>query len=492
MAAVLQAANGSSDRIAPGIAECTRLGVPVLQPDVNASEANFSIERLADGTDAIRFGLAQIKNVGLGGVEALIAERDARGDFLSVEDFARRVPAREMNKRVLESLAKAGALDTLASRGAVITSVDRILSLAQQEQKLRDTGQTSMFDMFGDEVNTPLPGLELTEEIIPLPQLLGWEKELLGTYVSEHPFRAASQRLARHVTHQAVELTEDLGGQDAVIAGTVINVRSLTTKQGKAFAAVTIEDLSGQCEITFWSTEYEAAKTRGVLFEGNVILAKVAVRPRGGRVNIAALEVCAYDYEAGRLAADFAPAKFTVRAGFSAARFSAGPAFPNPPGGPPAGPGGPSGGPRERSDARPDLRIVRPSADTAPAEAGVAEAPETYSAPSSSFAPARRVAGGPHRLLVTMDETTDEAADRRRVARLCAVLDEFTGDLPVELCFRVGGTESRFARGAVDAARLDTLVPRLKALLGVLGDAVEAGDAEPARRESGFVAVGGA
>ncbi len=486
MAAVLQAANGNSDRIAPGIAECTRLGVPVLQPDVNASEANFSIERLADGTDAIRFGLAQIKNVGLGGVEALIAERDARGDFQSVEDFARRVPAREMNKRVLESLAKAGALDTLAARAAVITSVDRILSLAQQEQKLRDTGQTSMFDMFGDEVNTPLPGLELTEEIIPQPQLLAWEKELLGTYVSEHPFRAASQRIARYVTHQAIELTEELGGQDAVIAGTVINVRALSTKTGKSFAAVTIEDLSGQCEITFWSTEYEAAKSRGLLFEGNVILAKVAVRPRGGRVNVAALEVCAYDYDAGRLASDFVPAKFTIRAGFSAARFSAGPAFPNPPGGPPAGPGGPPGGPREQ---RPDLRIVPNSI-----EAAVAEASETYTtpAPSAAMPPARRAVGGPHRLLVTMDETTDEAADRRRVARLCAVLDEFVGDLPVELCFRVRGAESRFARGAVDAGRLEALVPRLKALLGVLGDAAEVGEAESARRESGLIAVGGA
>ena len=174
-----------------------------------------------------------------------------------------------MNKRVLESLAKAGALDTLASRAAVITSVDRILSLAQQEQRLRDTGQTSMFDLFGDEVNTPLPGLELTEERIPQPQLLAWEKELLGTYVSEHPFRGASQRLARHVTHQAIELTEELGGQDAVIAGTAINVRSLSTKQGKAFAAVTLEDLSGQCEITFWSTEYEAAKSRGDVSPGS-------------------------------------------------------------------------------------------------------------------------------------------------------------------------------------------------------------------------------
>ncbi len=474
MAAVLHAANGNSDRIAPGIAECTRLGLKVLQPDVNASEANFSIERLPDGTDAIRFGLAQVKNVGLGGVEALIAERVSRGEFANVEDFARRIPAREMNKRVLDSLAKAGALDSLASRAAVITSVDRVLSLGQQEQKLRDTGQTSMFDMFGDEVNTPLPGLELTEEIIPQPQLLAWEKELLGTYVSEHPFRAASQRLARHVTHQSSELTEELGGQDAVIAGTVVNVRALSTKQGKAFAAVTLEDLSGQCEITFWSAEYEAAKTRGLLFEGNVLLAKVAIRPRGGRVNIAALEVCAYDYDAGRLAADFAPAKFMIRAGFSSPRSGTASASPNPP----SGPGGSPSGPREgRTD---HLRLV-----------STAE-PDEATTPPASTRGSRAMIAGPRRLLITMDETTDEDADRRRIARICAALDEYPGDVPVELCFRTHGTETRFSRGAVDLDRMDILVPRLKALLGVLGEALEAGEAEPAQRESGFVAVGGA
>ena len=489
MAAVLHAANGNSDRIAPGIAECTRLGVPVLQPDVNRSEANFSIERLDDGTDAIRFGLAQVKNVGLGGVEALIAERDARGEFLSVEDFARRVPAREMNKRVLDSLAKAGALDSLASRSAVINGVDRILSLAQQEQKLRDTGQTSMFDMFGDEVNTPLPGLELTEVIIPLPELLAWEKEMLSTYVSEHPFRLAAQRLAPYVTHQSNELTEELGGQDAVIAGTVINVRALSTKQGKAFAAVTVEDLSGQCEITFWSTEYGAAKGRGLLFEGTVLLAKVAVRPRGGRVNITALEVCAYDYDAGGLAADFQPAKFTVRTGLSSAPPGAVPTFPNQPGGPPAGPGGHPGGSRER---RPDLRIVpTPERDEMPAPAP----------PPSERAALRRALDGPRRLLVTMEETTDAEADRRRVGRICAALDEYAGDLPVELCLRIQhnirdntqNNEARLSRGGVDPRRLDALLPRLKALLGVLGEAIEVGvDADLVPRETGLVAVGGA
>ena len=477
MAAVLQAANGNSERVAAGIAECTRLGVPVLPPDVNRSEANFSIEQTEDGVAAIRFGLAQIKNVGLGGVEGLIADRDAKGDFATVEDFARRINARDLNKRVLDSLAKAGALDSMAPRAAVIGGVDRILSLAQQEQRLRETGQTSMFDLFGDEVNTPLPGLELTDESIPQPQILAWEKEVLGTYVSGHPFQTAAQRLAQWVTHQSSELTEELGGQEAVIAGTVVSVRSLSTKNGKPFAALTLEDLSGQVELTVWNTEYETARSRGLLFDGVVLLAKVGVRPRGDRLTVAAVELCAYDYDAGQLAADFAPARFVMRTGVAATRVNgpAGPRpLPTPPGTSPTGPGGVPGGPR---GARPDLRIV-PSGAPDETFAGVAENEATYEPRAVEPRPQE---AGPRRLVVAMDETTDEGADRRRIGRVCAALDEYPGDLPVELHLRLRAEgEAHLARGGVDPARLDILLPRLKALLGVLGEAHEIGVVEAA------------
>ncbi|MEX2446283.1 MAG: hypothetical protein WD734_03000, partial [Dehalococcoidia bacterium] len=484
MAAVLQAANGNSDRVAAGIAECTRLGTAVLQPDVNRSEANFTIERIEDGTEAVRFGLAQIKNVGLGGVESLIEERDGKGEFATIEDFARRVNAHDVNKRVLESLAKAGALDSLAARASVISGVDRILTLAQQEQRLRETGQTSMFDLFGDEVNTPLPALELAGESVPQPQLLAWEKEVLGTYVSEHPFRGAAQRLARYVTHQVTELTEELAGQDAVVAGTVVGVRSLSTKQGKPFAAVAVEDLSGQVELTIWAREYEDARSRGLLFEGNVLLAKVSVRQRGDRTNVAAMELCAYDYDSGRLAADFQPAKFQVRPGFVTAR-NAGPRpVPRPTGGPPSGPGGPPGG--MRGD-RPDLRLVAPLASDARRDAPASA--EAGDAPMEA-----RAASGPRRLTVMMEETTDEEADRRRLRRICAALDEYPGDLSVELVLRLrGDQQARFQRRGVNPGDLERLTPRLRALLGVLGevrDEGEGGTAEDVARHD-LVAVGG-
>ncbi len=478
MTAVLQAASGNYERIATAIAECTRLGLPVLAPDVNRSSSNFSIETATDGSEAIRYGLAQIKNVGLGSVETLLANRDEEGEFATIEEFARRINPRDLNKRVIEALAKAGALDLLADRGSVINSTDRILALAQQEQRLRETGQTSMFDLFGTQVETPLPALELDTMVIPQPQLLAWEKELLGTYISEHPFQGAAQKLAPYVTHQVAELTDDLDGQEAIVAGTITGVRSLTTRQGKAFAAITVEDLSGQQELTAWSEQFEGFRARGLLYEGNVLLLKVIVRRRGDRLSIAAVEACAYDYDAGRLAHDFNPALFQIRrsAGGSYRQRRPEPVrAPQPPSG-----GGPNGGqPAPTREGRPDLRLVSNEPEAAPAPA-----PATHEIEDD----------GVHRLVVLMEETTDQDADLRRLRRICAALDEYPGDLPVELRIQQRNREvARMRRGSVNAGALDQLAPRLRALLGVLGTAREVGVATPERVVSpaGLVAVGG-
>ncbi|RJQ09787.1 MAG: DNA polymerase III subunit alpha [Dehalococcoidia bacterium] len=468
MCAVLQSASGNTDRIAAALAECHRLGIPVMAPDVNRSEANFAIEVAEDGRDGIRYGLAQIKNVGAGAVEGLLAERRGAGPFASLEDFARRISAREINKRVLEALARAGAMDSLGSRGGIIGGLDRILSLAQQEQRLRETGQTSMFDLFGAQVATPLPALEIESVAIPQQQLLQWEKELLGTYLSEHPFQQASHHLAEWVTHTLSEVTADLVGQEAVIAGTVVGVRSLATKQGKAFAAVTLEDLSGQTEVVVWSDQYEPWKARGLLFEGTVLMMKVTIRQRGDRLTVAATEATAYDYEAGR-PADANLSRFIVRRTLSQLRAAEeSPSYPGPASPPPApGPG-----------RRPDLRIVAP--DERPASESVEMPP---SAPRADLT-------GPHRLVITMEETTDQAADLRRLQRICALLDEHQGDTAVEIAIRQqGGATARFRRGGVDPAALDELLKRLRGLLGVLGDAREAGGA--AASDALAVAAGG-
>ena len=493
MTAVLQAANGNSDRIAQAIAECNRLGIAVLQPDVNRSGVNFTIEIADGGAEAIRYGLAQIKNVGMGGVEGLIAEREAGGDFETIEDFARRINPHDVNKRVLEALAKAGALDSLGDRGAIVTGVDRLSSLAQQEQRLRETGQTSMFDMFGAEVNTPLPALEFDKVLIPQPQLLAWEKELLGTYISEHPFSRAARTLRRHTTHSCAEVGADLSGQDAILAGLVAGIRVLQTKQGKSFAAVTIEDLSGQAEVMVWSDGYERLKENGLLAEGNILLLKSNIRLRGDRVSAGVLEVCAYDQEADRLV-NFDSNKFQPRSSGRGGWQTRAVAESSPPydrgprpgggpsnGGPSNGGGGPNGGSRQHAPSQSGAEGGRPSHLSVVARDTDEDAPPPSRVPIED--------SGPRRFVIEMDETTDERADRRRVGKVFAILDQHTGDLPVELRLKTRGSEVvSLSRGGVNPAAVEDILSELRRVLGVLGKARAIGLTE---RVEELAAVGG-
>ncbi|MFC2010806.1 DNA polymerase III subunit alpha, partial [Chloroflexota bacterium] len=148
---------GQPEKVASAVAECRRLDIDVLLPDINRSQANFSIEQDDNHAPVICFGLTAIKNVGLGAIESIIAERNKGGDFKSVEDLCRRCDLHGMNKRVMESLTKAGALDSFGDRGTLLHNINSILSLAQREQRLRETGQTTMFDLWGETIPLPMP-----------------------------------------------------------------------------------------------------------------------------------------------------------------------------------------------------------------------------------------------------------------------------------------------------------------------------------------------
>ena len=466
LTAVLQAAGahptGAQDRIAAAAAESSRLGVPVLQPDVNRSQVNFAIERLDNGADGIRFGLAQVKNVGVGAVEGLIAVREEDGPFKSIEDFARRVDPRDLNRRVLESLAKAGALDGLAERSAVVFGVERIVTVAQEALRQRETGQTSMFDLFGDEVDTPLPALELESVETPHRELLLWERELLGTYVSDHPFRRAVRHLDPFTTVLNAEVGADLAGQQAVVAGTVQTVRKLTTRQGKPFAAVALEDLSGVAELTMWPDSYE--QHSALLTPGNVLLALIDVRERGERLTLAIEEIVACDADTG-LPTGFNPMRFQPRVGPRTYGRRKQPAAALPP------PFRASDLERQSPDGQPErARLEAVPSDVPPsngmsngASNGVSQTPRATPRPA-----ARR--DGPPRLLVSIEETTDTGADRRRLAKLWRLLESAPGDRLAELEIRTRGGQTELLRlpGIGD---IDRLLPQIRALFGVLGGA---------------------
>jgi len=259
-----------SEKVASAAAECRRLGISLLPPDINRSQSSFSIEKDGDGNEAIRFGLTAIKNVGAGAVEPIIMERNKGGEFKSIEDLCHRTDLSGVNKRVMESLIKAGALDTLGGRGTLLQNINRLLSLAQREQRLRETGQSTMFDLWGETVSTPLPDLDLDAIDIPAKEKLDWEKELMGIYLSEHPFASIASNVASETTTLCGQIDAEMAGQTVVIAGMVASVRLLFTKDRHQFISAELEDLDGSIEVTAWPKVYTA--TEDLWQEGNMLL----------------------------------------------------------------------------------------------------------------------------------------------------------------------------------------------------------------------------
>jgi len=271
------------------------------------------VEALEGGELAVRFGLADVKNVGAGAVAPLLEAREQGGPFRDIDDLASRADLRAVNKRVLESLIKTGALDALGTRGALLAGVDRVIALSQRQQKLKESGQATMFDLWGQSVSTPMPGLELGAEDVPPSDRLGWEKELLGVYLSEHPFTRAARRLAQTVTVLCGQVGEDMAGQNVTLAGVVQDCRTLSTREGRTFAAATLEDLDGTVEVTAWPDVYET--TRDLWEPGRILLVEGRVRVRNGRVGVACVR--AQEYQE---LAEYAPAESPPAARSAATR----------------------------------------------------------------------------------------------------------------------------------------------------------------------------
>jgi DNA polymerase-3 subunit alpha len=293
--AFLIANAGQLEKVASAVAECRRLGIRVLPPDINHSELNFSIESDGNGVPAIRFGLTVIKNVGLGAMEPIITERNKGGDFKSIDDLCRRADLSGVNRRTLESLVKAGALDSLGNRGALLQNISGILSLAQREQRLRTTGQSTMFDLWGEAMPVPLPSLKLEAAEIPTKEKLAWEKELIGVYLSEHPFSSLANKGALLNTTLCGQIDAELVGQAVVVAGMVASVRYLFTRDGKPFARTVLEDLDGRIEVVVWPRVY--ADTKDLWQEGNTLLVEGKVRLRDDEVQLSCDSVRDYRAE---------------------------------------------------------------------------------------------------------------------------------------------------------------------------------------------------
>jgi len=283
MTAFLNTYAGNSEKVSTGIAECRRLGISVLQPDINNSQAEFAIEQ-QNGKSAILFSLTAIKNVGHAAIEPIISARETGGAFISIEDFCRRADLRNTNKKVLESLIKVGAFDCLASRGALLQALDRIISLSQREQKLKESGQSSMFDLWGDTVPIPLPDLNLENSDVSLKEKLDWEKELLGIYFSEHPLVSVAPKLANAATTLCGAVSPEMVGETVIVAGMVSTMRQLYTRDRRPFVIATVEDLDGSISVTAWPEVYN--QTKDMWQEGEILLIEGAVKLRDEQVSI--------------------------------------------------------------------------------------------------------------------------------------------------------------------------------------------------------------
>jgi len=283
MTALLSVERNNTEKVGLLIAECRRMGIEVLPPDINTSGLDFTIEEQADDKSAIRFGLGAVKNVGEGPVGTILAARQAGGPFHDLEDFCRRVDLRQVNRRALESLIKVGALRPFSTRSQLLSTMDRIIGLSASLHHAQDVGQISLFgEATGVRLaaeDTLLPPLSSANEV-PHKNILAWEKELVGVYISEHPLAQVLVRLQDVVTATAGALGEEKNGQQVTVAGMVQRVRRHVTKRGAEMAFVTLEDLQGTCDVVVFPQTWSKTKD---LWEPERILVVVGKVDAGQR-----------------------------------------------------------------------------------------------------------------------------------------------------------------------------------------------------------------
>jgi len=251
MAALMTSDKDNSDRIALEIEECKTMGIEVLPPDVNESFETFTVvadQGTSEGSK-IRFGLSAIKNLGEHVVEYLVAERQTHGPFQSLEDFLQRLPGPEINKKSMESLIRSGAFDGFGERIVLYYNCDKILDLHRELAKMTSTKQGRLF---AAEIVKPI--LRLDEPAVrDERQLLAWEKELLGLYLTEHPLHRYQSVMKHFVA--TCEHARTLNDNAIIkLSGVVTSIKKIHTKQNDAMLFVRLEDLSGSLEVIVFPT----------------------------------------------------------------------------------------------------------------------------------------------------------------------------------------------------------------------------------------------
>ena len=279
MAALLTVEQSNTDKVGLLIAEARRMGIEVLPPNVNYSGMDFVIEDEPEGVQgpAIRYGLGAIKNVGEGPVDVILAARAPGGPFTDIDDFCQRVDLRQVNRRALECLIKAGALSPFGTRGQLLAVMDRMVSISQQAHGAGQ--QFTMFDMPAFAATARLAS-DLPEVLdISRKETLSWEKDLIGAYISDHPLARVWVDIEDSVTALSGQIDETLAGQNVTVAGLVNYVRQHITKKGDPMAFAQIEDLQGTLEVVIFPRVWE--QTRDLWEPERVLIVRGKVNFRG-------------------------------------------------------------------------------------------------------------------------------------------------------------------------------------------------------------------
>jgi DNA polymerase-3 subunit alpha len=300
MAGLLTVEKDNLDKVSVFLGECRRLGIPVLPPDVNMSHVDFAVvdatpDQLelqkhidticALSNGAIRFGLGGIKNVSSTAVQEIIRAREEGGVFANLDDFCQRVDLRKLNRRVLECLIKVGTLDCFGTRAQLLAVVDQMLSLSAQIHHAEEIGQMTMFDIMGGG-SSAHNSIAFPKKVEPVSnkEKLGWEKELVGFYVSEHPLMQVDIDWQSTVTTLCGEVNESMNGKNVVVAGIIDWIRPHVTKKGDPMAFVHIEDIQGGIEIVVFPRSY--ATYRDLLQEDKIIIVRGKVDAERGNPKI--------------------------------------------------------------------------------------------------------------------------------------------------------------------------------------------------------------
>jgi DNA polymerase-3 subunit alpha len=289
MAALLTSEKDNRDKIIKYINSCKDMGINVLPPDINESKSDFSVTG-----EHIRFGLAAVKNVGLGAIDSIISVREEEGKFATFEDFCTRVDLRKINKRMIESLIKCGAFDSLGfRRSQLMKYYEGIVDTAQRRQKERSSGQTSFFDHMEGEKNAHL---DIMQEcaLSDMPEwdhkeLLAHEKETLGFYITGHPLLRFAEKL-RTVANVDSSSINDRKDRDTVAFGCVVsNIREVTTKRKDLMAYITCEDLRGSVTVICFADLY--SKAFGLVHSEEPILIKGTIDAGEEGIKVIASEI---------------------------------------------------------------------------------------------------------------------------------------------------------------------------------------------------------